>query len=46
VLGACAKRPVDPLMTSSIPDDYRVTHPIIVEDKVAAMDIPVSVDTT
>lgn len=44
-LGACAQRPVDPMMTTSIPDDYRVAHPIMIEDKVASMDVPVSAGT-
>lgn len=42
LLAACAQRPVDPMMTTSIPDDYRVAHPILIEDKVATMDVPVS----
>ncbi|HVY19636.1 MAG TPA: CpaD family pilus assembly protein [Bauldia sp.] len=46
-LAGCAKPPVDPISTASTAaaDDYHVTHPITIQDQVATMDIPVSVDS-
>ncbi len=45
-LGGCAASDVNPLETTgSIPDDYRVNHPIAVEEKVETMDIPVGLYT-
>ncbi len=44
-LAGCAKG-VDPFATTgAIDDDYRVNHPITIEEQVEAMDVPVSVDT-
>ncbi len=46
-LAGCAKPPVDPISTASTAaaDDYHVTHPITLQDQVATLDIPVSVDS-
>jgi pilus assembly protein CpaD len=44
-LAGCA-RTVDPLEhTAAVADDYRVTHPITIDEQIESMDIPVSVDT-
>lgn len=32
-------------ITASIPDDYRVQHPITIDEQLATMDIPVGLDT-
>jgi pilus assembly protein CpaD len=45
-LGGCAASNVNPLETvGSVPDDYRVNHPIAVEEQVETMDIPVGLYT-
>lgn len=45
LLAGCAKS-VDPLaQTGAIAEDYRVNHPITIEEQVEALDVPVSVDT-
>jgi len=44
-LGGCAAR-VNPVETTgSIPDDYRINHPIAVEEQVETMDVPVGLYT-
>lgn len=41
-LAGCAGR-VDPYETTgSVPEDYRTNHPILIEEKVATIDIPIS----
>lgn len=43
LLAGCAPpNPAD--LTGSVPDDYRVTHPIAISEKLDTMDIPVGVD--
>jgi pilus assembly protein CpaD len=44
-LAGCAQR-VDPFArTGAIADDYRVNHPITIEEQIETLDVPVSVDT-
>jgi pilus assembly protein CpaD len=44
-LGGCAAR-VNPVETTgSVPDDYRINHPIAVEEQVETMDVPVGLYT-
>jgi pilus assembly protein CpaD len=44
-LSACAQR-VNPYeQTGALPDDPKVNHPITLQEEVAALDVPVSVDT-
>ena len=44
-LSACAQK-VNPYeQTGALPDDYKVNHPITLEEEVATLDVPVSVDT-
>ena len=44
-LAGCA-RGVNPYeITGAVPDDYRTNHPILIEEQVAAIDIPVSANT-
>jgi pilus assembly protein CpaD len=44
-LGGCA-RPVQPFETTgAVPDDYRLNHPIAVEEQVATLDVPVGLYT-
>lgn len=46
-LAGCADpRKVDPYeKTGALPDDYRTNHPITLQEQIATMDVPVSVDT-
>jgi pilus assembly protein CpaD len=44
LLAGCAAPP-GPDIVGSVPDDYRVTHPITLAEKVETMDIPVGIDT-
>jgi len=44
-LAGCAKKVDRYEATGSVPDDYRIAHPILIEEQVATMDVPVSVDT-
>jgi pilus assembly protein CpaD len=32
-------------IVGSVPDDYRVNHPILIDEQLAAMDVPVGLDT-
>lgn len=43
-VAGCAAPP-QPDIVGSVPDDYRVTHPITIAEQVETMDIPVGVDT-
>jgi len=44
-LGGCAAK-VNPLETTgSVPDDYRINHPIAVEEQVETMDVPIGLYT-
>lgn len=44
-LGACAKG-VDPYETTgSVPEDYRTSHPILIQEQIAVIDIPVAADS-
>ena len=44
-LAGCAQK-VNPYeKTGALPDDYRTNHPITIEEQVATLDVPVSVDT-
>jgi pilus assembly protein CpaD len=46
-LAGCADpNRIDPYeKTGALPDDYRLSHPITLQEQIATMDIPVSVDT-
>jgi pilus assembly protein CpaD len=41
--GCAAQSPTD--ITGSVPDDYRVNHPIAISETIDTMDIPVGIDT-
>jgi len=44
LLAGCAQA-VDPYeVTGSVPEDYRTNHPILIEEQIATIDIPVSAD--
>jgi pilus assembly protein CpaD len=45
-LAACTSSGgVDPFSTAAVGDDYRVNHPITIDEKIETLDVPVSVDT-
>ena len=44
-LVGCAQQITPYEVTGSVPDDYRTNHPILIEEQIAAMDVPVSADT-
>jgi pilus assembly protein CpaD len=46
-LAACTSSggAVDPFATAAMTDDYRVNHPITIDEKIESLDIPVSVDS-
>jgi pilus assembly protein CpaD len=44
-LAGCAQK-VDPFgQTAAVADDYRITHPITIDEQIETLDVPVSVDT-
>jgi pilus assembly protein CpaD len=44
-LAGCAQR-IDPYaVTGSVPEDYRTNHPILIQEQIATIDIPVSADS-
>jgi pilus assembly protein CpaD len=46
LLAACGHDPVNPYeVTGSVPEDYRTNHPILIEEQIATIDIPVSANT-
>ena len=45
-LAGCATHGVNPYeKTGALPSDYHTNHPITIQDEVATLDVPVSVDT-
>jgi pilus assembly protein CpaD len=44
-LAACAQKVSPYEVTGAVPEDYRISHPILIEEQIASMDVPVSVDT-
>lgn len=44
-VAACAQKVSPYEVTGAVPDDYRTNHPILIEEQIASMDVPVSVDT-
>lgn len=44
VLSACG-HPIDPYeATGSVPEDYRTNHPILIDEQITTIDVPVSAD--
>lgn len=44
-LAGCARNVSSYEITGAVPEDYRTNHPILIEEQVAAMDVPVSANT-
>ena len=44
-LAGCAQKVSPYEMTGALPEDYRTNHPILIEEQIATLDVPVSVDT-
>lgn len=44
-LAGCAQKVSPYEVTGSVPEDYRTNHPILIEEQIATIDIPVSVNT-
>lgn len=44
-LAGCAQRVSPYEITGSVPEDYRTNHPILIEEQVASMDVPVAATT-
>ena len=44
-LAGCARPVLDTAPTSALADDYHVTHPISLQEQIATLDVPVSVDS-
>jgi pilus assembly protein CpaD len=46
LLAGCGHDPVNPYeVTGTVPEDYRTNHPILIEEQIATIDIPVSANT-
>lgn len=44
-LAGCAQKISPYEITGAVPEDYRTNHPILIEEQIATLDVPVSVDT-
>jgi pilus assembly protein CpaD len=44
-VAGCAAPPPPDIVGSTVPDDYRIAHPITIAEQVETMDIPVGIDT-